>query len=75
MTYILVNTHAQARHMYVAYVENVTCVCNLDSGHGNDARTKMLYWRKTCATYILENTHAHCTTYVSCLRAERDLCV
>ena len=26
-------------------------------------------------TYILDNKHEHCTTYVSCLRVERDLCV
>ena len=26
MTYILDNTHAHARHMYVPFVENVTCV-------------------------------------------------
>ena len=25
-------------------------------------------------TYILDNTHAHCTTYVSFLRGECDLC-
>ena len=34
-------------------------LCNLHTGHGSDALTTILYWRKKFyVTYILDNTHA-----------------
>jgi len=74
MTYIWTTRMRITRHMYVAYVQNVTGVCHiLDM-----VATRELQFcieKKCYVTYRLYDTHAHCTTYVSCIRAELDRCV
>jgi len=62
-------------------VEYVTCVClcvyvcSLYSGHGSNVWTTILnWWKKLCDLHTGQHACA-LTTYVSCLRGERDLCV
>ena len=72
LCYLYAEPHACTLHDICICLRAEPDRCVLHTGHDGDAWATIWYWKKC---YILDNTLAHCTTYVSCLYSEFDLCV